>query len=94
MMMVSGWNLKNFRLLQQKGSNGDYYTQAQLKELVKYAADRGIIIMPEFVMPGHAQSWFAGYPELACAPGPYRPGPALCNGKMKPDPDPNAPKGT
>nr|WP_197486674.1 beta-N-acetylhexosaminidase [Mucilaginibacter sp. L294] len=65
---------KVFPLLQQKGSNGDYYTQAQLKELVRYAEDRGIIIMPEFDMPGHAQSWFAGYPELASQPGPYRPG--------------------
>jgi hexosaminidase len=68
---------KVFPLLQQKGSNGDYYTQAELKELVKYAADRGIIIVPEFDMPGHSQSWFAGYPELASQPGPYRPGPRM-----------------
>jgi len=66
---------KLFPLLHQKGSNGDYYTQAQLRELVTYAKDRGIIIVPEFDMPGHSQSWFAGYPELASQPGPYRPGP-------------------
>ncbi len=66
---------KLFPLLHQKGSNGDYYSQAQLKELVSYAKDRGIIIVPEFDMPGHSQSWFAGYPELASQPGPYRPGP-------------------
>jgi hexosaminidase len=83
---------KVFPLLHQKGSNGDYYTQAQLKELVRYAADRGIIIMPEFDMPGHAQSWFAGYPELASAPGPYRPGPRMQ--WQNEHPDPNAPKGT
>lgn len=63
-----------FPLLHQKGSNGDYYTQAQLKEIVKYAAERGIVVVPEFDMPGHAQSWFAGYPELASQPGPYHPG--------------------
>lgn len=65
---------KVFPLLYQKGSNGDYYTQAQLKEIVKYAAERGIVVVPEFDMPGHAQSWFAGYPELASQPGPYHPG--------------------
>jgi hexosaminidase len=68
---------KVFPLLQQKGSNGDYYTQAQLKDIVKYAAGRGIIVVPEFDMPGHAQSWFAGYPELASQPGPYHPGPRM-----------------
>lgn len=65
---------KVFPLLHQKGSSGDYYTQTQLKEIVKYAADRGIIVVPEFDMPGHAQTWFAGYPELASQPGPYHPG--------------------
>ncbi|WP_426671265.1 beta-N-acetylhexosaminidase [Mucilaginibacter sp. McL0603] len=68
---------KVFPLLHQKGSSGDYYTQAQLKEIVKYAAGRGIIVVPEFDMPGHAQSWFAGYPELASLPGPYHPGPRM-----------------
>ena len=65
---------KAFPLLHQKGANGDYYSQAQLKEIVKYAAERGIVVVPEFDMPGHAQTWFAGYPELASQPGPYRPG--------------------
>jgi hexosaminidase len=82
---------KEFPLLHKLGSNGDYYTQAQLKELVKYAADRGIIIVPEFDMPGHSQSWFAGYPELASQPGPYRPGPRTQ--WQNEHPDPNRPKG-
>lgn len=82
---------KIYPLLQQNGSNGDYYTQAQLKELVKYAADRGIIIVPEFDMPGHSQSWFAGYPELASQRGPYRPGPRMQ--WQNEHPDPNRPKG-
>ncbi|MEP6612528.1 MAG: family 20 glycosylhydrolase [Mucilaginibacter sp.] len=61
--------------LQRKGSLGDYYTQAQVKDLIKYAQARGIIIVPEFDMPGHTTSWLAGHPELAAAPGPYQPGP-------------------
>lgn len=65
---------KLFPLLHEKGSNGEYYTQAQLKELVHYAGERGIIIVPEYDLPGHSQSWFAGYHELASQPGPYRPG--------------------
>ena len=61
--------------LEGKGSNGKYYTQAELGDLVSFAADRGIIIIPEFDMPGHSKSWFAGYPQLASSPGPYMPGP-------------------
>lgn len=61
--------------LQRKGSNGDYFTQVQIEELIRYAAQRGIVIVPEFDLPGHTTSWFAGYPELASAPGPYEPGP-------------------
>lgn len=65
---------KTFPQLHRKGSNNDYYTQAQMKGLIGYARDRGIEIVPEFDMPGHSKSWFAGYPELASAPGPYEPG--------------------
>jgi hexosaminidase len=62
-----------FPELHQKGSNGNYYTQAQMRGMVAYAAARGIVIVPEFDMPGHATSWFASHPELASTPGPYRP---------------------
>jgi hexosaminidase len=82
---------KLFPLLQARGSNGDYYTQAQLKEMVEYANERGIMIVPEFDMPGHSQSWFAGYPELASQPGPYRSGPRAQ--WQNEHPDPNRPKG-
>lgn len=63
---------KKFPLLQEKGSNGEYYTQDQIREVVEYARDRGIRVVPEFDMPGHAASWFVGYPSLASGPGPYR----------------------
>lgn len=63
---------QTFPKLHQLGSDGLYYTQAQIKEVISYAAERGIRVMPEFDMPGHATSWFVGYPELASAPGPYR----------------------
>ncbi|MHB8055490.1 MAG: beta-N-acetylhexosaminidase, partial [Candidatus Aminicenantales bacterium] len=63
---------KIFPELQALGSDGLYYSQAQIRDIVAYAADRGIRVYPEFDMPGHSTSWFPGYPELASAPGPYR----------------------
>lgn len=63
---------KTFPLLQAKGSDGLYYTQAQVREVVRYAAERGIRVVPEFDMPGHATSWFVGYPGLAADRGPYQ----------------------
>ncbi|MDZ7341496.1 MAG: family 20 glycosylhydrolase [candidate division KSB1 bacterium] len=63
---------KTFPRLHELGSDGQYYTQEQIREIIDYAADRGIRVVPEFDMPGHATSWFVGYPELASAPGPYQ----------------------
>ena len=68
---------KAYPQLYKKGSRGEYYTQAQMRDLISFAQDRGIVIVPEFDMPGHSKSWFAGYPELASAPGPYEPGPPV-----------------
>lgn len=62
---------KAFPKLQEMGSDGHYYTQAQVREVIAYARDRGIRVVPEFDMPGHTTAWFAGYPELASGPGPY-----------------------
>lgn len=57
--------------LHQLGSDGQYYTQDDIRGIVAYARDRGIRVVPEFDMPGHATSWFVGYPEYASAIGPY-----------------------
>lgn len=62
---------KVFPKLAGMGSDGEFYTQEQAREVVSYARARGIRVMPEFDIPGHAQSWFVGYPELASGPGPY-----------------------
>lgn len=48
-----------------------YYTQEQLRELVKYAADRYITVIPEIDLPGHMLGALAAYPELGCTGGPY-----------------------
>jgi hexosaminidase len=62
---------KKYPKLHQLGSDGHYYTQAQITDLVAYARDRGIRVVPEIEMPGHSTSWYVGYPELASGPGPY-----------------------
>ena len=63
---------KQFPKLVEMGSDGQYYTKAEIRDLIAYASDRGIRVVPEFDMPGHSTSWFVGYPELASAPGPYQ----------------------
>lgn len=62
---------KLFPKLTGMGSDGLFYTQDQAREIVAYARERGIRVVPEFDMPGHTKSWFIGYPELASGPGPY-----------------------
>ncbi|MFA9452972.1 MAG: beta-N-acetylhexosaminidase [Candidatus Aminicenantaceae bacterium] len=62
---------RRFPRLHELGSDGLYYTQDQIREIIVYARDRGIRVVPEFDMPGHTTAWFVGYPELASRPGPY-----------------------
>ncbi|MDO4210323.1 MAG: family 20 glycosylhydrolase [Bacteroidales bacterium] len=53
-------------------AHGGYYTQQQLRELVQYAAQRGITIVPEIEMPAHSEETLTAYPELSCTHEPYK----------------------
>jgi hexosaminidase len=75
---------KRFPKLQEAGSDGLYYAQNEIREFVAYAHDRGIRIVPEFEMPGHSRSLFAGYPELASGRGPYKVDPDGVDAVMDP----------
>ena len=63
---------RTYPLLTEKGSSGLYYTQGQIRQVIDYARERGIRVVPEFDMPCHTTSWFVGYPNLASAPGPFQ----------------------
>ena len=62
---------KEFPKLTELGSDGQFYTQAEMRELIEYASGRGIRVVPEFDMPGHSTAWFVGYPALSSGAGPY-----------------------
>ena len=51
--------------------HGGYYTQEELKDIVKYAQERYIEVIPEVDLPGHMLAALASYPELGCTGGPY-----------------------
>jgi hexosaminidase len=56
---------KKYPRLTQAASEGEFYTQDQLREVVAYASARGIRVVPEFDMPGHGSSWIMAYPDLS-----------------------------
>jgi len=66
--ITTGWDQSKLRFDPESGlpKYGGFYTKQQVREIVKYAADRGINIVPEIEMPGHTMPVFAAYPELMC----------------------------
>lgn len=64
---VIGWNTADYDSIPVDG----YYTQAEVSDIIAYAADRHIIVIPEIDLPGHMQAALAAYPELGCTGGPY-----------------------
>ncbi len=65
---------KVFPRLQTAGStDGLYYTQAEVREVLAYAAARGIRVVPEFDIPSHSTSWIVAYPRLKSADSTYAP---------------------
>ncbi len=63
---------RKFPKLHEMGSGGPYYTQEEIRDVIAYARDRGIRVMPELEMPGHSTGFFVGYPEIASTPGPFK----------------------
>ncbi|WP_051303036.1 beta-N-acetylhexosaminidase [Psychromonas aquimarina] len=64
--------VKGYPKLTDVASDGQFYTQQQIKEVVAYATNLGIRVIPEIDVPGHASAIAVAYPELMAAPGPYQ----------------------
>ncbi len=75
---------KKYPLLHEKGSQGEYFTQSEIQKIVDYAGKRSILVIPEFDLPGHSQSWFVGYPNLASEKKEYQIGPRFIIEEGKP----------
>lgn len=68
------WNdgKRHYASADTPGAYGGYYKQDELRELAAYAAERGILVVPEIEMPGHSEEVLAAYPELSCTHEPYK----------------------
>ena len=75
---IIDWETKKFDGKPHSG----FYTQDEAREIVRYAADRFITVVPEIDLPGHTTAALASYPELRCTGGPYK---VLCSFGVFPD---------
>ncbi|NLR60151.1 family 20 glycosylhydrolase [Chitinophaga polysaccharea] len=67
------WNgNRHYALEGDPNAYGGYYTQEEAREIVAYAAQRGITVIPEIEMPGHSEEVLAVYPQLSCSGSPYK----------------------
>jgi hexosaminidase len=62
---------RHFCTADAEGAQGGFYTQEDVKEIVQYAKERFITVIPEIEMPGHSEEVFVAYPELSCSGKPY-----------------------
>ena len=69
-----GWRFgsSHFPQLQEKASDGLWYSPEQMRDIVSYATRRGVRVVPEIDFPGHASALAVAMPELIAAPGPYQ----------------------
>src|SRR5699024_4642931 len=69
-----GWRFesKEYPKLHELASDKQYYTQQEMRNIVKYASMRGIRVIPEIQLPGHTSALAVAYPEFMSAPGPYK----------------------
>jgi hexosaminidase len=65
------WNERPSQQPGEKATYGGYYTQDEIREIVKYAADRYITIIPEIEMPAHSVEVLSAYPQFSCTGGPF-----------------------
>jgi len=65
------WEQREQQKPGEKATYGGFYTQADIKEIIQYAQERFITVIPEIEMPGHAVAALAAYPQYSCTGGPF-----------------------
>jgi hexosaminidase len=65
------WNIRPAQKPGEQATYGGFYTQDEIREVVKYAADRFVTVVPEIEMPAHATAVITAYPQLSCTGGPF-----------------------
>jgi hexosaminidase len=65
------WSVRDSQRPGEKATLGGFYRQDEIREIVKYAAERSITVVPEIEMPAHATALLAAYPQFSCTGGPF-----------------------